>query len=156
MRLYFDAQGLRKCAARIGGWAATALGADTPQEPRGDLTLSVAVEAALARNPDLAASGYEIRAADARVLQSGLRLNPSSLPISRTSVGTGAARGVDMAELTLSLSQVVELGGKRDLASGSRGCRSGCRRDHAARGAVGRAGRSHAPLHCHGCRSGAR
>lgn len=99
----------------VSGWAAAAFGADTPQEPRGELTLSVAIQTALARNPDLAASGYEIRAADARVLQSGLRLNPLISTELANAPGTGAARGIDMAELTLSLSQVVELGGKRAL-----------------------------------------
>jgi cobalt-zinc-cadmium efflux system outer membrane protein len=99
----------------LSGWAAIGFGADASPEPQGELTLSAAIEAALARNPDLRASGYEIRAADARILQSGLRLNPSVSTELENVAGTGEARGVDFAELTLSLSQVVELGGKRAL-----------------------------------------
>src|SRR5690242_7328205 len=82
-------------------------------EPTGELTLERAIEAALARNPDLAATAYELRAADARVLQSGLRPNPELSAEFENLAGTGAARGIDAAEATLSLSQVIELGGKR-------------------------------------------
>lgn len=108
----------RVCASVLlvlSGWTASVFGADVPQEPRGELTLRAAIEAALTRNPDLTASDYEIRAADARVLQSGLRLNPSLSVGLENLAGTGEARGVGIAELTLSLSQVVELGGKRVL-----------------------------------------
>ena len=84
-------------------------------EPTGELTLERAVEAALARNPDLEASLYELRAADARVLQSGLRPNPELSAEVENFAGTGAARGVGASETTLSLSQVIELGGKRSL-----------------------------------------
>lgn len=84
-------------------------------EPRGELTLAQAIEAALTRNPDLAASAYDIKAADARIEQAGLRPNPQLAVELENFAGTGEARGTRILESTLSLSQVVELGGKRAL-----------------------------------------
>lgn len=84
-------------------------------EPTGELTLAAAVRAALARNPDLAANAYELKAADARILQARLRPNPEvSVQLDNLSVA-GAARGTDVSASTLSLSQVIEMGGKRAL-----------------------------------------
>lgn len=82
-------------------------------EPVGELTLARAVETALARNPDLAASGYELKAADARMTQAGLRPNPTLSAEFENFAGSGVARGTDALETTLSLSQVIELGSKR-------------------------------------------
>ncbi|MGQ7383435.1 TolC family protein, partial [Streptococcus suis] len=77
--------------------------------------MAAAVQAALARNPDLAANAYELKAADARILQARLRPNPEvSVQLDNLSVA-GAARGSDVAASTLSLSQVIEMGGKRAL-----------------------------------------
>jgi len=96
---------------------AAQVGLDAPQpvEPAGSLTLADAVRAALASNPDLAASRYDIKAADARVEQAGLRVNPEFSVDVENFAGTGETRGVDALETTLELSQVVELGGKRAL-----------------------------------------
>lgn len=82
-------------------------------EPAGELTLKQAVEIALARNPDLIAAHYELKAADARITQSGLRRNPEVSADIENFAGGGATRGTDALETTLSLSQVIELGGKR-------------------------------------------
>jgi cobalt-zinc-cadmium efflux system outer membrane protein len=113
---------------------------EIPEEatPAGEITLRQAAALALVRHPDLLAYSYETRATEARILQAGLRPNPElSLEIedlrwresaetrTRTvSVGTdglgyeweregGAAPGLDTAETTVALSQVIELGGKR-------------------------------------------
>lgn len=86
-----------------------------PQEPQGELTLAQAIETALRRNPELLASRYELTAAQARILQAGLRLNPELDLEFENFAGSGAANGVDALETTLSLSQVIELGGKRGL-----------------------------------------
>lgn len=84
-------------------------------EPTGELTLGTAVQAALARNPDLAAGGYELKAADARILQARLRPNPEmSVQFDNLSVA-GAARGTSVLSSALTLSQVIEIGGKRAL-----------------------------------------
>jgi cobalt-zinc-cadmium efflux system outer membrane protein len=84
-------------------------------EPVGQLTLSRAVEAALARNPDLATSAYELKAAEARIEQARVRPNPELSVDLENFAGSGVARGTDALETTLSLSQVIELGGKRGL-----------------------------------------
>ena len=81
--------------------------------PDGEITLAQVVDAALRGNPDLIASGYELNAAQARIVQAGLRPNPEVGIELENFAGRGALRGVDGLETTLSLSQVVELGGKR-------------------------------------------
>lgn len=113
------------------------------QEPPGELTLSHALALALQGNPGLSAFAWDIRAAEAREIQAGLRPNPElsleledlrvggaastsstsrSLGLSPTeglSIGTGRASesarngAFGDAQLTLALSQLVELGGKR-------------------------------------------
>lgn len=109
----------RKCIACIGILSAgLSLAIATEHdparfEPAGELTLKQAVEIALARNPDLIAAHYELKAADARITQSGLRPNPELSADLENFAGSGATRGTDALETTLSLSQVIELGGKR-------------------------------------------
>jgi outer membrane protein, heavy metal efflux system len=83
-----------------------------------ELTLADALRAALARNPQLAASGYAVTAAQARVKQA--RLAPAtevSLELENFA-GSGDARGADALESTLALSRAVELGGQRALRTG--------------------------------------
>lgn len=82
-------------------------------EPTGTLTLADAVTATLSHNPDLAVGGYELKAGDARTLQAGLRPNPEASVEVGGFVGSGVARDVGEQQATLSLSQVLELGGKR-------------------------------------------
>ncbi len=82
-------------------------------EPTGSLTLREAAALALMRNPRLAAASLERRAAAARELQASLRPNPQ-LDIEIESIaGSGEMHGLDGAETTLSLGQLIELGGKR-------------------------------------------
>lgn len=113
------------------------------QEPPGELTLGHALALALQGNPSLLTFPWDIRAAEAREIQAGLRPNPelsleledlrvggaaSTESTSRTlglspadglSIGAGhtsesARNGVfGDSEVTLALSQLVELGGKR-------------------------------------------
>jgi cobalt-zinc-cadmium efflux system outer membrane protein len=91
-----------------------AIGAPQMSEPSGTLTLANAVSATLGRNPDLATGTFDLKAADARTSQAGLRPNPEvSLDVGGF-LGTGVARDVDEKQATLTLSQVLELGGKRD------------------------------------------
>jgi len=84
-------------------------------ESRSELTLALAIETALRRNPDLQASSYEIAAAQARRTQAGLRPNPDLSVDFENFAGGGEFGGADRLETTLSLSQVIELGGKRSL-----------------------------------------
>lgn len=82
-------------------------------EPRGELTLTDAIAAALRRNPSLQNAAFDIRAADARIAQARLRPNPELGVTLENFGGSGNLRGTDSLESTLTLSQVIELGGKR-------------------------------------------
>lgn len=93
--------------------AATAQG-QTIGSPTGELTLAQAIAAALAGNPELRAGEFELRAAAGRVQQAGLRPNPELALELENFAGSGVTSGSDVLETTLSLSQIVELGGKRE------------------------------------------
>ncbi len=108
------------------------------QEPTGVVDLRTAWSAALMRNPQLRAFSWEVRAAEARVLQASLPPNPDlevEIEELRTSRGAGETSrkvtlgpegfeveqeteegpgsGFGSAEYVIGLSQVIELGGKR-------------------------------------------
>lgn len=102
------------CIALHLAFTAGVRAADSPA-PAGELTLADAVGLALERNPDLVASRYELTASQARIVQAGLRPNPELGVEYENFAGSGTVRSVDALETTLSLSQVIELGGKRDL-----------------------------------------
>lgn len=97
----------------LGGSALAAGG-----EPAPPLTLDQAIGRALRANPGLAGFAFALRAGDARVAEARqLPLPAVSLELENV-LGSGDFRGGDAAEVTLALSQVVELGGKRDLRAG--------------------------------------
>lgn len=78
------------------------------------LTLREALSRSLEKHPTLARYPFRARAAEARALQAGLSPNPElSLEVENLG-GSGRFEGVDSAESSLVLSQVIELGGKRD------------------------------------------
>lgn len=111
------------------------------EEPQGVLTLRQAVAAALLNSPELATYPWDLRIADARLTQAALRPNPElSVEVENINLGGGGGTiastrtlglGPDgivggyeretegdpgtfsEAEVTLSLSQTLELGGKR-------------------------------------------
>lgn len=83
------------------------------KEPAGALSLREALAAALLGSPDLAATAYEIRAREAEALQAGLLPNPEIALELDEFGGTGELGGLDAAEVSLTLSQLIELGGKR-------------------------------------------
>ncbi|QKK08582.1 MAG: TolC family protein [Planctomycetota bacterium] len=80
----------------------------------GDLTLRNALAAALLHNPSLRAVAWEPRLAEASRLQAGLSPNPEIGVEFENFAGSGALSGTDELETTLLLSQLIELGGKRD------------------------------------------
>jgi cobalt-zinc-cadmium efflux system outer membrane protein len=82
------------------------------EEPAGDITLMQALTAALLQNPELAAFSQEIRAREAAVLQAGLFPNPI-FGANAANFGNASIRGFDGDVVTLELSQLIELGGKR-------------------------------------------
>lgn len=84
-----------------------------PPEPAGEIGLREALALTLAHSPELVSYSWSVRAAEARVLQAGLSPNPA-LDLEVEDVGvSGATRGVDQSELTVALSQLLEMGGKR-------------------------------------------
>lgn len=78
------------------------------------LSLSEALARALRDSPQLRSYPYERRAAEADKLQAGLRPNPEVGVELQNFAGTGAVRGIKSLETTLTLSQLIELGGKRE------------------------------------------
>ncbi len=82
-------------------------------EPTGALTLQRALALALTQNPQLAGFSYELRAAEARVLQANLLPNPEVDLAVEDFGGSRQANGFDRAETTVALGQLIELGGKR-------------------------------------------
>ncbi|MGD9597558.1 MAG: TolC family protein [Steroidobacteraceae bacterium] len=107
------------CLTGLGGALHAAGGDATRDESRAALTLERAVELAMRRNPELAASVFELTAGQARVAQAALRANPELALEFENFAGSGAAHGTDALETTLSLSQVIELGGKRGRRVGA-------------------------------------
>ena len=110
--------------------------AGAAQEIPAHLTLRDALSLALEHSPALEAYSYGVRAAEARALQAGLRPNPelefeieeirfsdggdtttrafdNAGVLQEQEIEDGPDAGLDNAELTLSLSQLIELGRKR-------------------------------------------
>lgn len=78
------------------------------------LRLEEAVARSLASNPSLAAEAAELRAAQARAEREGL---PAPYVVGgevENVAGSGTLSGVQLAETTLRLGRVIELGGKRE------------------------------------------
>ncbi len=93
-------------------------GADSVGEPGGEITLEKAVTAALVRNPTLAAWSWAARAREAGVVQAGLLPNPTLDVELENVAGSGQRQGVDQAETTIQLSQLVPIGGKLAMRRG--------------------------------------
>ena len=79
----------------------------------GSITLAEALARTLRGSPELAAYNFELRAAEARILQAGLRPNPEIGLDIENPTGSGPYSSADQMENTLTLSQLIELGGKR-------------------------------------------
>ncbi len=89
---------------------------DVPEiaEPAGSITLRQALALALMHNPELKAFSWDVRVSEARQLQASLWPNPE-LEVEVEEVGgQGQRSGFDAAETTIQLSQLIELGDKRN------------------------------------------
>lgn len=82
--------------------------------PSGTLALSGAIRRAVAANPRLTAAERDVGIAAGRRIQAGAYPNPELSFELDNALGSGDYRGLNAAETTLQLSQVFELGGKRD------------------------------------------
>lgn len=113
-------------AESAGPLALTGAPQRPPLPPRrpdggGSLTLTGALQRALAVNPRIRAADRDIGIAGGRRQQAGAIPNPELSFELDNAFGTGEYRGLRSAETTLQLSQLIELGGKRDarVAAGS-------------------------------------
>lgn len=84
----------------------------TTEEPTGSLVLPQALALALTQNPELAAFSWETRAREAATLQARFFPNPT-FGANAANFGNRVIRGFDGDVVTLELSQLIELGGKR-------------------------------------------
>lgn len=100
----------RLCCALLAGWLSLLAG----NAAAAPLSLAEAMRRTLIDSPELASYPFSLRAAEARLLQAGLRPNPTLAVEMENIAGTGEYRGSGGAEITLSLSQVIELGDKRE------------------------------------------
>ncbi len=82
-------------------------------EATGALTLRQALALALTRSPELAMVGYDIRIAEARILQAKLLPNPALDLEAEDVAGSGTFADGRRSQTTLQLGQLIELGGKR-------------------------------------------
>ena len=83
-------------------------------EPDSPVTLRDALALAMLQNPELRTYPYDLRAAEARVLQAGLWPNPELEIEVEEFAGSDDRSGFDAAETTVQVGQPIELGGKRD------------------------------------------
>lgn len=92
-----------------------ARGASSPAlvEPEGELVLGDALALALMHNPKLASSSWDVRIGEARTLQARLLPNPEIEFEAEEVAGSGGRRGFEASEMSIRLSQIIELGGKR-------------------------------------------
>ena len=78
------------------------------------LTLSTALQRAATANPKISAAGSNIGIAAGKQVQAAAVPNPEVSFELDNAFGTGDYRGLRSAETTLQISQLIELGGKRD------------------------------------------
>lgn len=87
--------------------------AQEEQEAAGSLTLRESLELAARLNPGLAASAYDVLAAEDNARQTGVLPNPEIGIEAEDFGGTDPRKGYDGAITTAGISQQIELGGKR-------------------------------------------
>jgi outer membrane protein, heavy metal efflux system len=85
----------------------------------GTINLTQALQISLLQNSELQVFSYEIRAREAQTLQAGLIANPTLNIQVENAAGSGAFNAFDQSETTVQLSQLVELGDKRNLRKSS-------------------------------------
>lgn len=83
------------------------------QESGEPITLARALALTLERSPQLAAFSWDIRAAEARILQAKLAPNPEISWDGEDFTRAGVPSATESMQNTLVLSQLIELGGKR-------------------------------------------
>jgi len=101
--------------ALAGAWAWFMCGTTAAQgDAQVTLTLPDAVRRAISQQPSLHGFEFQLRMQEARIGEAGLRPSTSVGLLVEDFAGTGARSDIESAQTTLSLSHVIELGGKRD------------------------------------------
>jgi len=95
-----------------GGYALPSQGFE-PSESEKPLTLARALALTLARSPQLSAFSWDIRAAEARIIQARLVPNPEISLEGEDFTRADVRSATESMQNTLELSQLIELGGKR-------------------------------------------
>lgn len=84
------------------------------EEPVGPISVRQAVALALMRNPELQAFSWEVRAREADAIQAGRFPNPVlAADLQDTGSSNASAESVLQPQANLTISQLIELGGKR-------------------------------------------
>jgi cobalt-zinc-cadmium efflux system outer membrane protein len=96
------------------GVAAIALAAFASAASAEPVTLAQALERAQAGSPVISAAEANVRAAEGRAKQAGLRPNPEVSVEVENFTGSGPYAGFESSESTFALEQRLELGGKRN------------------------------------------
>ncbi|MGE0467588.1 MAG: TolC family protein [Steroidobacteraceae bacterium] len=104
----------RVAGACLIACAAGLAGAVEPAPAQPELTLADALRAASANNPSLRGMPFALQALEGRRKQAAARPNPELELEFENFAGSGERSGADALESTLALSQLIELGGKRD------------------------------------------
>ncbi|MFG1344341.1 TolC family protein [Xanthobacter autotrophicus DSM 431] len=118
----------RALALALGAALALLHASQTRAETARPLTLTSALASALAANPRLTAAERDIGMAAGRHTQAGALPNPNlSLEVDNAA-GSGSYQGLDLAEQTIQISQLVELGGKREARMAAAGAGVGVAR----------------------------
>ncbi|MBQ0744345.1 MAG: TolC family protein [Pseudomonas sp.] len=99
----------RLCAAIVLAWVATS---SAHAQTDDQLSLGEAISYAINRNPDLPIFDLRIRALDGQRMTAG-QLPAYELGLETEGIAGSGDQGVDTAEYTLSLSSILEMGGKR-------------------------------------------
>jgi len=86
---------------------------ESSPDPRGVITLRDVLALALMGNPEIAGASWEIRAGEARALQAGALPNPELGLVIEEFGGNQIRKDFNVAQTTIQLSQLIELGGKR-------------------------------------------
>ncbi|WP_417350052.1 TolC family protein [Ferrimonas sp.] len=97
----------------LGLWLAPVGAQARPDDTSGSLTLPQALQQSLLHNPALKRYPYDLRVTDALSLQAGIRPTPQLGVKVEDLLGSGDLSGSQAMVTTLSLSQLVELGDKR-------------------------------------------
>ena len=100
-------------AVSVGVLSLWLAGAGSAAQARDTIDLSWVLQQTLANNEALKAYPFQQRRAEALKLQAGLRPVPILGVSVENAFGSGEYSGVDSAEATLTLSQTIEMGGKR-------------------------------------------